>query len=790
MNFFIRFLALCCVGIALLAQGDDADLLPSEDAFRFSAQLVGEEGIQARWEIAEGYYMYRDKMEFHLSGDGLVFSDPVYPTGHIKQDELFGTVEVYTHQFETLIPISDSGTGPITLLAKGQGCNEPVGVCYPPMEHRIAFQPTSRVQPIDEPSTPSLPVEQPDSTPSADMSALTGSQNPSFGSFDDASELRNLLAAGMDQPDFLDVDDAFRLKLTVLSEGRLTADFKIADGYYLYHDKIQFTQDGDAPVPRITLPQGVMKKDEYFGEVAVHQTDFSVPMTLRPDSSGQFSPVLKATYQGCAEGGICYSPVNKTFDLGILGMMPTAQADVSGSQEPVSQPPDGQSGSLSTGSETDTVQNELPALLPDALLPLLFGAFVAGLLLTFTPCVLPMIPILSSVIAGQGPHLTKLKGGMLALFYVLGTTVTYAAMGAIAGATGEQLQSYFQNAWAIGTLSGIFVVMSLSMFGLFDIQMPAFIQSSLQQRSGKLTGSIPLVFILGLVSALIIGACVSPILISFLSVAVTNADPVLGAQIMFAMAWGMGLPLIAVGFGAGYLIPKAGQWMDTIKHVFGIMLIAVAIYLLQSLPEVPVLFLWGSFLIILSVYLGVHSPLTEQQSGWYKLRKGVGIVVLVWGVFVLIGGFFGQRDLFRPIPVTLFSQSPGLSSGSINETTASLFVRVNSIQQLDQALIQATQSNKAVLIDYYADWCVDCVRMEKTTFLDKAVRQRLNERFVPLKVDVTNPNDPEGKALKKRYGVFGPPAVLFIDSEGKERKDLHFYGYKNPADFLAHLSRL
>ena len=312
-----------------------------------------------------------------------------------------------------------------------------------------------------------------------------------------------------------------------------------------------------------------------------------------------------------------------------------AQSVVSDANDPL------QNNSAPSSAATSSMADESDdAISNKALWWVLFTAFLAGIGLTFTPCVLPLIPILSSVIAGQGEKTTKAKSAWLAAIYVLGTAVTYAAIGAVAGATGDQLQAYFQNAWAIGIMAAIFFIMSLSMFGLFDIQMPSFIQSRMSEKSqGIKGGSTPMVFVLGMVSALIVGACVSPVLISFLSIAIAKGSASLGALIMFAMAMGMGIPLVLLGMGAGHFLPKAGMWMDKVKYVFGAMLVAVAIYLLSVLPAVPVLYLWAAFFIILAIYLGATQSLPEGASGWAKLFKGIGTILLIWGVLALVGAF-------------------------------------------------------------------------------------------------------------------------------------------------------
>jgi len=597
----------------------------------------------------------------------------------------------------------------------------------------------------------------------------------------DVNNFINLSYIGFEQPNFLDVDEAFKLNIhTSSSNQKVFAEFEIAKGYYLYRDKISFFQNGDTALNNISiiLPDGEMKADEYFGKVAVFKKSFTIPIILNNRKIETDKFYLKVIYQGCAEDGICYSPVNKIFDLDLTRILDSEQEEREIIRDNNTEIDERKQSLLDQLSSGDFFTD---------FLPLLLSAFVAGLLLTFTPCILPTIPILSSVIIIHSGKITKLRGGALATSYVLGTTVTYATMGAIAGMTGDQLQSYFQNVWAIGTLSTVCFLMALSMLGLYELQMPSFIQSTLQQKSSKLTGSIPLVFVLGCVSALIVSACVSPILISFLSIAISLGDPILGAQIMFVMAWGMGLPLIALGFGAGYLIPRAGKWMYTVKYIFGVMLIAVSIYLLQALPQIPILLLWASFLIIIRIYSSTPHSFTKEHSSWHKLSKGIiGITILVSGILVLIWGGLGQIDLSN----TILQSTISTGKFRLMSTEQHLFTQVNSLQQLDQLLLKAKQQNRAIIIDYYADWCVDCVKMEKTTFVDNTVQQILNNEFIALQIDVTDPSDVEKKALKKRYNVFGPPAVLFFDSQGKELSSFHFYGYKNALDFLTLISKL
>ncbi len=777
----ILALLLCYTNLALVgsayAMSEEVELLPEDKAFAFSAELLPENIVEVSWVIADGYYMYRDKMEYEIVGDTKLSRTVSLPAGKVKNDELFGDVEVYTDKFSLSLFIEDASK-PFKLLATGQGCNEPVGVCYPPISHEIAFDAGFGGSSVSTASSPRLTDEEfvGQSSLNQPLEIVLASpvkQPEEKTEVESIEQLRELLSLGIEQPEFLEVEDAFKFSVTNIKANTINATFEIADGYYLYQNKLDFISTEGAGITDIRLPDAEIKEDPYFGQQLVYNKSFSVPINLNTRGSEAKSMTLQASYQGCAEQGICYQPVSKIVAFELPSIVAEAAAQSTGPMSPA------ESGTIEPGGQTTGTSKTL--------FRLLLGAFFAGILLTFTPCVLPLIPILSGVIAGQGEKLTRIRGGTLALVYVLGTAATYAAMGAIAGATGDQLQSYFQNAWAIGILATIFVLMALSMFGLYELQIPSGIQSRLLSGTNNLSGSIPAVFLLGLVSALIVGACVSPILISFLGIAVSRADPVLGAQMMFSMALGMGVPLIALGFGAGYLMPRAGKWMETVKHVFGVMLIGVAIYLLGVLPIVPVLLLWGVFFIVISSYLGNARASSELSSGWQSLARGTSMVLLVWGIAAIIGGFYGQRDLLSPLPDSLFNVSgPGKTSNQSEET--SLLTRVSSLDELDWHFALAKSSNKRIMLDFYADWCIDCLKMEKSTFQNPAVLDTLNSRYIALQVDVTDPNDPGPTAIKKRFGVFGPPAVLFFDSQGKALQQKNFYGYLDPDRFLTLIS--
>ena len=412
---------------------------------------------------------------------------------------------------------------------------------------------------------------------------------------------------------------------------------------------------------------------------------------------------------------------------------------------------------------------------------IMLGAFVSGVLLTFTPCVLPMVPIVSSIIAGQGKDVTKAKAVMLAVAYVLGTAVTYAIMGALAGATGEQLQSYFQNVWAIGAMTLIFILMALSMFGLFIIQLPSFIQSKVNSESQSIKGgSLIPVFLLGMISALILGACVSPVLISFLSVAISTSDATLGALTMFALALGMGVPLVLLGFGAGYLVPKAGMWMDKVKYFFGVLLLGVAIEIFSTLELVNTLLLWGVYAVGIAIYLGATQRLSFKSSGWEKLQKVVAIVMLIWGTILMVGAGYGEEDIWHPLPKTMVNVA-GDSKIRLSDTMP--FEEIPDIATYDTKRRQAINEGKILIIFFHTDTCPVCKHLKNTTFKDRKVQQLLKNKYIAVSVNMTDRSDDKIAALKKKFQIFGPPTFVFVDTDGEYLEDEKFSGYQEPDEF-------
>ncbi len=739
-----------------------ADLLEADQAFHLTTHTVNNNTLEVRWKIAPGYYLYRDKFKFEAI-DGVTLKNPVFPRGKKKQDPLFGVVDIYIKSVKVRLPFERKTDAPTARLRiTAQGCNEPVGVCYPPIVKEVDFKlPAVKAAPVSVTTVPPPPV--------ADIQSL--------------KDLSRTVMPANGELEPVDPDKAFVVNVVARGPDTLLAHIEIADCCYLYRDKMKFdltaTDGGALPaglgLGSYNLPPGKTKTDAYTGKTEVYEQGFEVALPITGLTAPDRDLLLNMTYQGCAEKGvtICYPPMTKKFSVYWRGSgLSVATGPGLALASPVIQEP----------------HNSRTMIIIVAVLT----AFGAGLLLTFTPCVLPLVPILSSVIVGQGnTHLSKVRGGLLSYSYVLGTAVTYTAAGVLAGLSGEQLQAYFQNPWAIGTFSTLLVLLALSLFGFYDLQMPGFIQSHLHHRTHRVKGgSLIGVFILGLVSALIVGACVSPILISVLSAAIASQDPVLGGAIMFSLAHGQGAILVALGVGTSFLLPKVGKWMDHVKHLFGGLLIAVAIYLLGYLPQVPVLFLWAALLIISAVYLGATQSLPEGVSGWRYLWKGIGTFFLIWGVLALLGGFAGNRDILNPLPVPSFPDGILPGSGGTKPAAGILFERVRALPELENRLAAAKAAGKPAVLDYYATWCTDCQRLEQTTFADPRVRAELRERFVTLQAEVTDPNNLDSKTIKGRFGVYGPPAMLFFGADGEERRDLRTYGFRNTDDFMAILHKL
>jgi thiol:disulfide interchange protein DsbD len=583
------------------------------------------------------------------------------------------------------------------------------------------------------------------------------------------------LLGGKKSTVILHPDKAFGLEISARDESTLLANFKITPGYYLYRDRVRFTIVGDSAkaagvkITNVSMPKGEMKSDPNFGDMMVFHQSFQAVITLEHSNNTVRDITLAASYQGCKENDLCYAPIDKQFNIALSKA--SSATKMSQLQAP-SQSPQG------AALPVDSENTQLAKLFKQGSFWLIVTFFFgAGLLLAFTPCVLPMIPILSGIIVGRSSHPTKMHGFLLSLAYVLGMALTYAAIGVAAGLSGTLLSSALQTPWALGSFAAIFVLLSLSMFGFYELQLPAALQNKLSNTGNRLHGGhLSGVFVMGALSAVIVSPCVAaPMAAALLYIGQTR-DAMLGGIALFAMAMGMGLPLLLIGVSAGAILPKAGAWMETVKRFFGVLMLALAIWLISPLIPVSVqMFLWAALLVLSAIYMHALDALPDNASGWRKLWKGIGILSLLLGSAYLIGALSGARDILHPLAA--------LGSSRAEAASALPFERVKNVAELDARIARA--NGKTVLLDFYADWCVSCKEMERYTFSDDKVRAKLKSAVL-LQVDVTANND-EDKALLKRFELFGPPAILFFDAQGHEQSGNRVNGYQDAAQFLQSL---
>ncbi len=724
MGRLTHLLAGLLLTLSAWAGGDPIDV---DKAFQFQGVELENGQPTARWKIARGYYLYRERFGF-AADRGQV--EARYPKPDIKDDPIFGKTPVYHNT--VAIPLRITGaSGAVQLTIKYQGCWEG-GVCYPPQTRKVTVN-----------------------VPAQAAQARDGGDNPLAA----IAAMIEPEPSGNDGP--LPVERAFSLSHTQ-TDGTLTLNWQIAPGYYLYQDKIKLVPKGSLKLGDFQLPKADIKDDPIFGKTPVYHNG----LTLKVPVSGNGS--LEVRYQGCWEGGVCYPPQKQTIEI--------QSASAASPSQPTA---DSRSGATPAAAQSET--DRITDTLKHSGFWVVIGTFfVFGLLLAFTPCVFPMIPILSSIIVGQGDSITPRKAFILSLTYVLAMALAYTAAGVLAGLFGANLQAALQNPWVLGAFSLVFVALALSMFGFYELQLPAGLQSRInalanKQQGGTLTG----VAIMGVLSALIVGPCVAPPLAGALIYIGQTGDAVLGGAALFAMSLGMGLPLIVAGTLGGKYLPRAGGWMDAVKGVFGVVMLALALWIAERiLPDWLVVLLAAALLITSAVYMGALEPVGDR-SGWWKLWKGLGLALLVWGVLMLVGVARGTPDLLTPLK--------GLGNGnSAMSSTSAETLDYTYIDSLDELKAHLGKS-RPVLLDFYADWCISCKEMERFTFSDPTV-QALMKRFVLLKADVTD-NRPEHKALMKAMNVIGPPAILFFDPQGNEIRALRVVGTKTPEEFAAILRR-
>jgi len=575
--------------------------------------------------------------------------------------------------------------------------------------------------------------------------------------------------------ELLDPALAFKFSAQAVDAGTLEVRYQIANGYYLYRDKFKFAvEPAGVKLGEPRFPKGDVHNDEFFGKVETYRKEVRVRLPFTRDAAVT-QLKLAVTSQGCADVGVCYVPQVQTAEIKLAALAPASAAAGPGAA-PTSFA-EAARAPASPGVLGDEAHFE--SLLASGSLWLIAAAFFgAGILLTFTPCVLPMIPILSGIIVGEGRNATRTRAFALSAAYVLGMSVTYTAIGIGAALSGSLLSAALQNPWVLSAFAAVFVLLSLSMFGFYELQLPSGFHAKITETSSRLKGGhIGAVVLMGIFSAAIVSPCVAAPLAGALLYISQTRDVLLGGIALFAMSLGMGVPLILVGVFEGAFLPKSGHWMRSVKHFFGVLLLAVAIWIVSPvLPTAAQMLAWAALLIGSAMVLRAIDPLPPEAGTAARLWKGVGFLALLAGTALAIGALSGSRDVLRPLA--------GLAARGERGAQEVPFARVRNLAELEAKLAAA---GKPVMLDFYADWCVSCKEMEAFTFTDAQVIAKMGQMLL-LQADVTA-NSSEDKALLKRFSLFGPPGIIFFDRQGREIQGLRVIGYQTADVFLTTLNR-
>ncbi|MDR7133496.1 thiol:disulfide interchange protein DsbD [Lysobacter niastensis] len=758
---------------------DPDDLLPVDEAFALTVEATSPDRIALHWRIADGYYLYRHRIGVQADA-GFAAQALQLPKGETHEDEFFGKVETYRQSLTAILP-GQARAQSVTLKIKYQGCAD-AGICYPPQTRNV---------------TVALP------------GAAASEQMVAFGAPGAASPgglLGNANPAGATDALPLPPEQAFRFEAIASDGNTLLLRFTPTRGYYLYRDKTSLKLDAAATRAGISLgaprwPRGVAHRDEHFGNVVVFFDEIEVPVPLGRTRADATPLRLTATFQGCQNEGICYPPMTRSIDIalpaGLVQAPPAATAPEPAQRLPSSteaasaggataspQAATGTSAPTSaappaaTGSELAEDSRLAAALSGPNRWWALASFFGFGLLLAFTPCVLPMIPILSGLIAGHGPGLGARRAFALSFVYVLANALVFTVAGVIAGLVGANLQAAFQTPWVLVAFALLFIALALSSFGLYELQLPAALRNRLgsltdRQRGGSWVG----VAVMGALSALIVGPCVAPPLAAAVLYISQSQDPAFGGAALFLLAMGMGVPLLVFGVAAGKGLPTNGPWMVAVQRVFGFVFLGLAVWMLSRiLPAPATLALWGALLLAAAAAV-VLALKPVRRDGARVLGWTAALLLGLLGTAQLVGAMAGSRDPLQPLA--------GLS-GPGSQARELPFRKIKSLADLDREVAAAQAAGKPLLLDFYADWCVSCKEMEKYTFPQAVVHDALSG-FVLLKADVTA-NDELDQALMKRLGIIGPPATLYYTG-GSERRELRLFGFEESDKFVQRAQR-
>jgi thiol:disulfide interchange protein DsbD len=710
-----------------------------EEVFRYVAFDAGD-AIEIDWAVDDGFYMYQSAFGFESGDPAIVLGEPELPEGKVYDDEFLGEQVIYRGNFFVRIPYTVDGAKPesVALTINSRGCTDD-GFCY---------MPQTWVATVD--------LEQ----PVADGGKI------------DLGGLASSNAGEFPPPDEVFFPDVFAVDGNTVEIG-----IRIEPGFYVYKHRINARSlSPDAQAGQLDLPKGKLKHDEFFGESEVYYGEVIGRLAVARASPEAMELDLEIGYQGCADGGLCYLPQTRVMtvslpEASVVSDLGAAAAASGGTAAPPPLSEQGRIAQIISGSPVWFVAAAM---------------FGFGLLLAFTPCVLPMIPILTAIIAGEGDDVTPARGFGLAFSYVLGMAIVYTAAGVVAVAAGAQVQAAFNQPWVLSLFALLFVVLAAAMFGAFDLQVPSAIQSRLASiSSNQKRGTVIGAFVMGALSSLIVTACVAPALVAALAVMSQSGDYLRGGLALFAMSLGMGAPLLLVGAAQGKFLPKAGPWMVAVKGAFGFMMLGLAVWMLSRfLPGTLIMAMWAVLVFMLGVFMGGLTTLSAESTVPQKLGKGFGGLAIIYGILLVVGAASGGSNPLQPLATAGFGGAAGESVASHDELP---FRRIKTVDDLDREIAAASSQGKTAMLDFYADWCVSCKEMEAWTFTDAGVQAALSNT-VWLQADVTA-NDAEDKALLDRFGVFGPPTIIFFGTDGQQRRGYEVVGYMKAEDFASHVQK-
>ena len=726
-------LLLATLGAALPVVAADDEPIQPREVFRYVVVDTGD-ALEIDWALEDGYFVLRDSLVVSSNTRAIELAAPRLPQGTAQDVASFGSQRIFRKNFYLSVPYVVAGDRPETmeLSLEFRGCADD-GDCPEPYEW------------VEE-----VKLKSSDK-PKLELGGASGAAS---------------LAGGLGGSEFLPVDEAFKPIVIPVDGNAVDVTFRIATDYYLYKEKISVKALADnVQLGNLDLPQGKSKTDEFFGEQEVYYDEVFARLPIARATPEAMQLDLEVTFQGCAEAGLCYPPTTRTVSV----ELPEAKTvtELSGIRPMVSD--QDKKANIITNANIWTV---------------VISFFGFGLLLALTPCVLPMIPILTSIIAGEGEDTSPMRGFVLAFSYVMGMAIVYTAAGVVAVAAGAQVQAAFNQPWVLSLFAGLFVVLAVAMFGGYDLQMPSGIQSKLagisaNQKSGTMIGA----FIMGALSSLIVTACVAPALVAALAVMSQSGDYFRGGVALFAMAMGMGAPLLLVGAAQGKFLPKVGPWMMAVKGAFGFMLLGLAIWMLSRfLPGGLILGMWAVLAVMTGVFMGGLTSLTPESPAPQKAGKGFGFLLIIYGLLMLLGALTGGSNPLKPLATV------NLGGGAaVVEDRHLKFQRIKTVEDLDRELEDASAAGKTAMLDFYADWCVSCIEMEEYTFTDANVQATLSNT-VPLQADVTA-NDDQDQELLQRFGVFGPPTIIFFGTDGQQRHGYEVVGYMKAENFNEHLKQ-